>query len=50
MARKEDGRTVETPMQARQAERGPSALVLLVVSLMLAVIIMGAIWMIVFQT
>jgi cobalamin biosynthesis Mg chelatase CobN len=50
MARREDGRTVETPTQARQTEREPSVLVLLVVSLALAVIVMGIVWMICFRT
>jgi hypothetical protein len=50
MARLEEGHVVETPTQARQAERGPSILTLLVVSLALAVIVMGVIWMVFFQT
>jgi hypothetical protein len=41
---------VETPMQARQAEPGPSILVLLLASTALAVIVMGLVWAIFFRT
>jgi hypothetical protein len=50
MAKLEDGRIVETPTEARQAERGPSVLVLLAVSLVLAVIVMGVAWTIFFKS
>ena len=41
---------VETPTQARQAEPGPSILVILVASVGLAVIILGIVWAIFFRT
>lgn len=41
---KEHGRIVETPIEARQAEPGPSILALLVVSISLAVLILGVVW------
>jgi hypothetical protein len=47
---KRDGRIVETPTEARQAEPGPSILLLLVVSVSLAVVILGAIWFLFFRT
>jgi hypothetical protein len=50
MAKLENGSIVETPTEARQAEPGPSILVLLAISLALAVIILGAVWMIFFRT
>lgn len=50
MAKREDGRIVETPTEARQAEPGPSVLVLLTASLALAIIVMGIVWVIFFRT
>jgi hypothetical protein len=50
MAKREYGRIVETPTEARQAERGPSVLVLLTASLALAIIVMGIVWVIFFRT
>lgn len=50
MAKSEKGRIVETPTEARQAEPGPSILVLLAVSLLLAAIVMGSVWMLFFRT
>ena len=50
MARKERGQIVETPTEARQAEAGPSVLVLLVISTALAVVILGAVWFGFFRT
>ena len=50
MATKKDGRIVETPTEARQAEPGPSILVILIVSVFLAAIILGAVWFIFFRT
>jgi hypothetical protein len=47
---KKHGIIIETPTEARQAESGPSVLLLLVVSLGLAVIIMGCIWFVFFRT
>jgi hypothetical protein len=38
------GRIVETPTEARQAEPGPSVLTLLTLSLALAIIILGGVW------
>lgn len=45
-----DDRIVETPTEARQAEPGPSVLVLLIVSLALTLILMGLVWAIFFRT
>jgi hypothetical protein len=50
MAKKERGQIVETPTEARQAESGPSVLVLLVISTGLAVVILGVIWFVFFHT
>ena len=50
MAKLENGRIVETPTEARQAERGPTVLVLLSVSLALTVVILAGVWMIFFRT
>jgi hypothetical protein len=50
MAKKERGRIVETPTEARQAESGPSVLVLLVISTGLAVVILGVVWFVFFPT
>ena len=47
---KKHGIIVETPTEARQAEPGPSILALLVVSVGLAVIVMGAVWFVFFRT
>ena len=44
MATKEHGQIVETPTEARQGERGPSVLALLVISTGLAIVILGMIW------
>ncbi|MGB3446730.1 MAG: hypothetical protein WBA48_08550 [Xanthobacteraceae bacterium] len=44
MATKEHGQIVETPTEARQGERGPSVLALLVISTGLAIVILGIIW------
>ncbi|MBN8974767.1 MAG: hypothetical protein WBF99_19635 [Xanthobacteraceae bacterium] len=44
MVTKEHGQIVETPTEARQGERGPSVLALLVISTGLAVVILGIIW------
>jgi hypothetical protein len=50
MANLEKGRIVETPTEARQAEPGPSVLTLLIVSLALAIIILGGVWIVFFRT
>jgi hypothetical protein len=50
MANLEKGRIVETPTEARQAEPGPSVLTLLTVSLALAIIILGGVWIVFFRT
>jgi hypothetical protein len=50
MAVKKHGIIVETPTEARQAERGPSVLVLLAVSTFLAVAILGGVWFVFFRT
>lgn len=46
----ENGRTVETPTEARQAEPGPSALLLLGISTVLAMVTLGGVWMVFFKT
>jgi len=50
MATHRDGRIVETPTEARQAESGPSILALLTVSTGLAVLILGVLWFVFFRT
>jgi hypothetical protein len=50
MARKDHGRIVETPTEARQAEPGPSILALLVVSVSMAVLVLGVVWYVFFWT
>ena len=50
MPKLEDDRVVETATEARQAERGPSILVVLAISVGLAVLILGSLWMIFFRT
>lgn len=47
---KKHGVIIETPTEARQAEPGPSMLVVLVISFLLTCIIMGTIWFGFFQT
>ena len=49
-AKKEHGRIVETPTEARQAEPGPSILAILVISASLAVLILGVVWYVFFRT
>jgi len=44
---KKRGVIIETPTEARQAERGPS---ILIASVSLAVLIMGAVWFVFFRT
>jgi hypothetical protein len=50
MATREHDRIVETAREARQAERGPSVLALLVVSVGLAVLILAIVWFLFFRT
>jgi hypothetical protein len=50
MATRQHGRTVESPREARQAERGPSVLALLLVSTGLAILVLGVIWFVFFRT
>jgi hypothetical protein len=50
MPTKENGRTVETPTEARSAEPGPSVLALLAASLGLAVIVLSGVWFVFFRT
>ncbi|MDF3810366.1 MULTISPECIES: hypothetical protein [Rhodopseudomonas] len=45
----ENGRIVETPTEARQAEPGLSVLALLMASTGLAVVILGVIWFVWFR-
>ena len=47
---KKHGVIIETPTEARQAEPGPSILMLLIVSVSLAVLLLGAIWLVFFRT
>lgn len=44
MPTKEHGRITQTPTEARQGERGPSVLALLVISTGLAIVILGVVW------
>jgi cobalamin biosynthesis Mg chelatase CobN len=50
MAEKNQGRIVETATEARQAEPGPSNLLILIVSVVLAVTVLGALWFIFSRT
>ena len=50
MPKIEKGRTVKTPTEARQAEPGPSVLLLLSVSLALALVALGAVWLLFSRT
>jgi hypothetical protein len=50
MVVKKHGVIIETPTEARQAEPGPSVLLLLVVSLSIAVIVMALVWFAYFRT
>jgi hypothetical protein len=50
MATREHDRIVETSTEARQGERGPTVLALLVVSTGLVVLILGIAWFVFFRT
>jgi hypothetical protein len=49
MAKLEEHRIVETAAKARQAERGPTMLAVLAMSVGLAVLILGSLWMVFFR-
>ena len=49
MTIKERDQIVETPTEAQQAERDPSVFMLLTISTGLAVLILGAVWLIFFH-
>jgi hypothetical protein len=44
------GVVIETPTEARGAEPGPSILLVLAISTILAVAVLGVIWLVFFQT
>ena len=44
------GVVIETPTEARQAEPGPSILLVLAMSTILAVAVLGVVWLIFFRT
>jgi hypothetical protein len=50
MSREPKRQIVETATEARQAEPGPSILLLLLVSTALAVLILGVVWFVFFRT
>jgi len=50
MATQQQRHIVETPTEARLAEPGPSVLALLLVSVGLAVLILGVVWFVFFRT
>jgi hypothetical protein len=50
MVKKKHGIIIETPTEARQAERGPSVLLLLSLSLILVVLGMAVVWYAFFRT
>jgi hypothetical protein len=50
MAKKKHGVIIETPTEARQAEPGPSVLLLLTVSLVFVVLGMAVVWYAFFRT
>ncbi|MGL9622353.1 hypothetical protein QRQ56_30675 [Bradyrhizobium sp. U531] len=50
MVTKKHGVMVETPMEARQAERGPSILAVLAASLIAAAAGMAVVWYVFFRT
>ena len=49
MVKKKHGVIIETTMEARQAEPGPSILLLLVVSVSIAVIALAGVWFVFFR-
>jgi hypothetical protein len=50
MVTKKHGVFIETPTEERQAEPGPSVLLLLVILAALAVSLLGVVWLLFFQT
>jgi hypothetical protein len=50
MVEKKHGVIIETPTKVRQAELGPSVLLLVATSTGLAVLILGLIWFVFFRT
>ena len=50
MVTKKFGIFIETPTEARQAEPGPSVLLLLVIIAAFAVSLLGIVWLVFFQT
>jgi hypothetical protein len=50
MVKKKHGVIIKTPMEARQAEPGPSILLVLVASLAIAIPAMGIVWFLFFRT
>jgi hypothetical protein len=50
MATRENGQIVQTPNEARQAERGPSVFALLAISLGLVILLMAGVWFVFFRT
>jgi hypothetical protein len=49
MVKKKHGVIIETPIEARKAEPGPSILLLLVVSVSIAVIALAGVWFVFFR-
>ena len=50
MVKKKHGVIIETPMEARQAEPGPSILLLLVVSVSIAMVALAVVWFVFFRS
>jgi hypothetical protein len=50
MAKSENGRIVETPTEARQAEPGPSVLLVLAISTIVAIAVLTCVWIVFFRT
>jgi hypothetical protein len=50
MVEKKHGVIIETPTEARQAEPGPSILLLMTISTGLAVLMLGLLWFMFFRT
>ena len=48
--KRKDGQIVETATEARQAERDPSILKVLVFSVVLAVLVLAALWFLFFRS
>jgi hypothetical protein len=50
MAKSENGRIVETPTEARQAEPGPNVLLVLAISTIVAIGVLTCVWIVFFRT